>query len=70
MKKSPKVSKTPHPSEVEGNGHFTSDGGLDIYKLLWGLQGRVGRLEGGFAVGFVLLGTIIGLLVKILVELE
>ena len=37
--------KHPHPKEMEGNGSFTSEGGLEVYKLLWGFQGRVTRLE-------------------------
>ena len=64
-----KEPKHKHPKEMT-NGDFNSSGGLEIYKLLWGLQGRVGRLEGGFAIGVVLLATIVGLLVKILVEME
>ena len=63
--KDPKVSKTPHPSEVEGNGHFTSDGGLDIYKLLWGLQGRVGRLEGMWLVDKLILGVVMTKLLEL-----
>ena len=69
MKKSPKVSKTPHPSEVEGNGHFQSDGGFSIYSLLWNLQGRMGRVEGIVAIGALLIASILGLLVKILLML-
>jgi len=42
------MKKHPHPKEME-NGEFTTVGGLEVYKLLWGLQGRVGRAEGMIA---------------------
>ena len=54
---------------MEGNGYFTSDGGFSIYSLLWNLQGRMGRVEGIVAIGAVLIGAILGLLVKILMML-
>ena len=63
--KEPKLTKTPHPSEVEGNGHFTSDGGLDIYKLLWGLQGRMSRVEAGWAFNSLLLAAILTKLMEV-----
>ena len=47
-----KESKHPHPDKMT-NGEFQSEGGLEIYKLLFGLQGRVGKLEA--AVGFLVL---------------
>ncbi len=57
MSKKPKVPKPKHPDEV--NGGFASEGGLEMYRLLWGLQGRVGRLEGIMVLVPVLLGVII-----------
>lgn len=55
MKRQP---KHPNPKEMT-NGEFATSGGLEVYKLLWGLQGRVGRLEGGFALIILLLGAIL-----------
>lgn len=43
------MSKTKHPKDME-NGEFATQGGLEVYKLLWGLQGRLGRAEGIIAV--------------------
>jgi len=51
--------KPPHPDEVENNGHFPNKGGFEIYKLLYGLQGRVSKLEGGFVLVILLLGAIL-----------
>ena len=50
--------KRKHPKEMT-NGEFSTTGGLEVYKLLWGLQGRVGRLEGGFTLVILLLGAIL-----------
>ena len=50
--------KKKHPKEMT-NGEFQTSGGLEVYKLLWGLQGRVGRLEGGFVLIILLLGAIL-----------
>jgi hypothetical protein len=47
----------PHPDKI--NGEFQSEGGRHIYSLLWGLTGRVGRLEGGFLILTLLLGAIL-----------
>jgi len=40
--------KRKHPDEMT-NGEFTTEGGLEVYKLLWGLQGRLGRAEASIA---------------------
>lgn len=40
--------KHPHPKEME-NGEFSTTGGLEVYKLLWGLQGRLSRAEAAVA---------------------
>lgn len=53
-----KKSKHPHPKDMT-NGEFSSTGGLEIYKLLWGIQGRVGRLEGTQVVQGILTGVIL-----------
>ena len=42
--------KHPHPKELEGNGDFPTKGGLEVYKLLWGLQGRLSRTEAAVAI--------------------
>ena len=42
-------NKHPHPKDMD-NGQFDTSGGLEIYKLLWGLQGRMGRTEGILAI--------------------
>lgn len=42
MSKKPKLPKPPSPDELNGD----HDRGFEVYKLLWALQGRVGRLEG------------------------
>ena len=55
--KKPKVPKAKHPSEV--NGGFNSTGGEELYNLLWGLQGRVSKLEGGFVIVIVLLAAVL-----------
>ena len=55
MKKEP---KHPHPKDM-GNGEFSSTGGLEVYKLLWGLQGRLGRVEGVQVLQGVLTGVIL-----------
>lgn len=64
MAKKPKLPKTPHPSDA--NGDFASKGGENIYTLLWGLQGRVSRLEAGFAIIILLLGTVLGKLFEVI----
>lgn len=53
------MAKTPHPKDVENNGHFNTKGGFEIYKLLYGLQGRVGRLEGTQVVQTIISGVIL-----------
>ena len=52
------LKKHPHPKDMT-NGEFATIGGLEGYKLLYALQGRVGRLEGGVALGIILLGAIL-----------
>ena len=60
--------KPKHPKEM-GNGQFKSEGGLELYTIVFGLIGRVGRLEGGFVIVIVLLTAILGLLGVILERL-
>lgn len=70
--KSPVKKQHPHPDEM-GNGEFQSSGGLISYQLLYDLIGRVGRLEGGFAIVVMMLVAILGLLatiVTLLVKME
>ena len=55
--KKPKLPKPKHPSEV--NGGFNTVGGRELYNLLWGLQGRVSKLEGGFVIIIVLLAAVL-----------
>jgi len=54
-----KEPKHPHPKKM-GNGQFNSQGGLEVYKLLWGLQGQVGRTEGMIAFLALSQGAILG----------
>ena len=57
MARKPKLSKPPKPDELNGD----HDRGFEIYKMLWGLQGRIGRLEGTM---LLLTGLLIALAVK------
>lgn len=59
-----KESKHPHPKEMT-NGEFTTKGGLEVYKLLWGLQGRVGRLEASVGFLMLLMGAILAKLTEV-----
>lgn len=52
-------TKHPRPEEVENNDHFPNKGGFEIYKLLYGLQGRVGRLEGTQVVQAILTSVVL-----------
>lgn len=57
MSKKPKLPKPPRPDELNGD----HDRGFEVYKLLWNLQGRMGRME----MAYVLLQTtVIVLLAK------
>ena len=58
------MPKPKHPKEM-GNGQFGSEGGFEMYKLIYGLAGRVGRLEGAYAVMILLLGAILTKLMEV-----
>jgi len=60
-KKQPKIPEPPHPNDVNGD-HFTTPGGKHIYDLVWGIHGRVSRLEAEFRIVMALLLLIVGLL--------
>ena len=59
-----KEPKPKHPKDM-GNGHFNTQGGLDIYKLLWGLQGRMSRVEAGWGFNSLLLAAILTKLMEV-----
>ncbi len=56
--KKPKVDKPKHPSEVNGDS-FQSPGGKNLYDMMYGIHGRVSRLEAGGAIVLLLLGVIL-----------
>ncbi len=42
--KKPKLSKPPRPDELNGD----HDRGFEVYKMLWNMQGRIGRMEAAY----------------------
>lgn len=65
MMKLPRRQVYPHPRELS-NGDFISKGGLELYKLVYGLNGRIGRAEGSIVVLVGAQGVIIARLFGVL----
>lgn len=57
MAKKTKLPKPPSPEQLNGD----HDRGFEVYKMLWNMQGRIGRMEAAYV---LLQATVIALIVK------
>ncbi len=57
----PKLPKPKHPDDMNGTD-FNSPGGREIHSVVWGMNARLGKVEGILTMMLVLIPVIFGML--------